>query len=190
MELLTERVGNIKLCAHFCSTRAGVVELVDARDSKSREGNLVSVRFRPPAPSFSMRYRLALLLLSSCAFVRVRVLSVFRLALPFRSIPGGRSPFGLRLGRILHTRRSSSAGLSAREVQHRWAVIEVSPLEGPAKHRHMLCQGMAGCLTVPCHMTRSLDSPQAMVCRMSAHGCGQRQPATARGLRPPRRAPG
>jgi hypothetical protein len=30
---------------------AGVVELVDAGDSKSPEGNLVPVRVRPPAPS-------------------------------------------------------------------------------------------------------------------------------------------
>jgi hypothetical protein len=29
---------------------AGVVELVDAGDSKSPEGNLVPVRVRPPAP--------------------------------------------------------------------------------------------------------------------------------------------
>ena len=32
--------------------QAGVVKLVDAGDSKSPEGNFMSVRFRPPAPVF------------------------------------------------------------------------------------------------------------------------------------------
>ena len=39
------------------STAAGVVELVDAGDSKSPEGNLVPVRVRPPAPIISGSYK-------------------------------------------------------------------------------------------------------------------------------------
>ena len=31
---------------------AGVVKLVDAGDSKSPDGNIMPVRFRPPAPAF------------------------------------------------------------------------------------------------------------------------------------------
>ena len=34
------------------SSVAGVAELVDAPDSKSGSGNRVSVRFRPPVPTF------------------------------------------------------------------------------------------------------------------------------------------
>ena len=36
--------------------QAGVVKLVDAGDSKSPEGNFMTVRFRPPAPLKSRGY--------------------------------------------------------------------------------------------------------------------------------------
>ena len=36
--------------------QAGVVKLVDAGDSKSPEGNFMTVRFRPPAPRKSRGY--------------------------------------------------------------------------------------------------------------------------------------
>ena len=50
LKLLLDLIAECKLYTNF---PAGVVKLVDALDSKSSEGDLVSVRFRPPAPVIS-----------------------------------------------------------------------------------------------------------------------------------------